>query len=232
MDRASRALAEMRYFEAERQCARALDRAYRSRDYERMARIVLPLQEARRQIRQLATDSGWTGLVGSLEPDPLAAGAGCYLVQPPLIGADARILRELTRAAKVPALVLTREPLTRDGKWPVVAVGGVLTLRVRLDPPWPLTRDDASPTKDRPPGAPPVSWFEAAAEALGDEAIRRLRPDEPAAWQVDDLMEFLDAHPDHEKLHQRLDEACRRAACEPAPRGRRHRPRVDDPYSF
>jgi hypothetical protein len=71
-----------------------------------------------------------------------------------------------------------------------------------------------------------------AAEAMGDAAIARLRPEDPAAWRIDDLMEFLDAHPDHEKLHQRLADECRKAITEPLPEERRHRPIADDPYCF
>ena len=56
--------------------------------------------------------------------------------------------------------------------------------------------------------------------------------DEPAAWRVDDLINYLGAHPDHEKLHQRLEEACRKAMTEELPEGQRHRPMGDDPYSF
>lgn len=54
MEQASVALVERRYFEAERLALQALRKAHAARDYERMARIVLPLQEARRQKRDLA----------------------------------------------------------------------------------------------------------------------------------------------------------------------------------
>jgi len=236
MERASRALVATKYFEAERLAARALQRAHAANDFERMARIVLPLQEARRQKRQLAIDSGQRFLSGSMA---MAAGEmgiepGCYLFQPPVIAADARVFRELADAKGVPVLVITREPLTREGKWPVVAVG-VVSARARVSPPWPLERVEGTITKDNvkdgsePPGP---EWFEAAAEAMGDAAIARLKPEDPAAWRVDDLMEFLDAHPDHEKLHQRLAENCRKAMTEVLPEGRRRRPAADDPFSF
>lgn len=234
MERASRALETMDYFQAERLAAQALARAHRASDFERMARIVLPLQEARRQKRQLAVDSGHRFVVttpwrGSMVP-------GCYLFQPPLIAADARAFREAADSAQVPVLVITREPLTREGLWPVVAVGGDISIRTRVRPAVPLERVETVITRDRYDGVhfepPPVQWFEAAAEAIGDAAIARLKPEDPAAWRVDDLMEFLDAHPDHEKLHQRLEENCRQAMLEDLPEGRRHRPKVDDPFSF
>ena len=233
MDRASSALETTRYFEAERLAWNALRKAHAASDFERMARIALPLQEARRQKRQLAVDSGARYIVNTAwRGDPWP---GCYLYQPPLIAADARAFRETADRAQIPVLVVTREPLTREGKWPVVAVGTV-SARARVDPPAPLERLDTGITRDRYNGSsfdpPTVQWFEMAAEAMGDAAIARLKPEDPAAWRVDDLMEFLDAHPDHEKLHQRLADECRKAMTEPLPEERRHRPVADDPYCF
>jgi hypothetical protein len=233
MERASAALEATRYFEAERLASTALRRAHAASDFERMARIVLPLQEARRQKRQLAVDSGGRYIVSTSWRGDMAP--GCYLFQPPQIGADARAFREAADAHQVPVFVVTREPLTRDGKWPVVAVG-VVSVRTRVDPPIPLERIETTITRDRYDGVtyepPPAPWFEAAAEAMGDAAIAKLKPEDPAAWRVDDLIEFLDAHPDHEKLHQRLADNCRLAMNEDLPEGRRHRPKVEDPFSF
>lgn len=235
MERASVALEKTRYFEAERFCKEALNKAYAASDFERMARIVLPLQEARRQKRQLAIDCGRAIVLG--ESDMMMAlvqdiPAGCYLFQPPLIGLDARNFREEADARGVPTLVLCREPMTRDGKWPLVAVGQV-PIRTRVDPPFKLERVDTGITKDGYTGTPPPrgEWFEAAAEALGDAAIARLKMDEPATWRVDDLMVNLSVHPDHEKLHQRLEEACRQAVFENLPEDQRHRPAAD-PFAF
>lgn len=234
MERASAALVATKYFEATRLASTALSRAHAASDFERMARITLPLQEARRQIREQAVDTGFSFILAKLSQIPETPEPGCYLFQPPLIGADAKAFREASLAQGIPVLVITREPLTREGKWPVVSVGTV-SVRTRIDPPVPLERIETTVCKDSyGPGSEPPSarWFVAAEEALGDSAIARLKPEDPAAWRVDDLMEFLDAHPDHEKLHQRLAENCRQAMKEDLPEGRRHRPTVDDPYSF
>ena len=119
--------------------------------------------------------------------------------------------------------------------YPVVAVNGTVSVRTRVDPPVKLERVETVITRDAIDEAsepPPVSWFENAAESLGDAALARLKADEPAAWRVDDLMGYLDCHPDHEKLHQRLADECRSAMTQPLPEGRRHRPLLDDPFSF
>ncbi len=236
MERASVALEKTRYFEAERFSKEALNKSYAASHFERMARIILPLQEARRQKRQLAVDSGRAVVLG--DSDMMMAMVqdilpGCYLFQPPLIGLDARNFREEADARGVPTLVLCREPMTKECKWPLVAVGQA-AIRTRVDPPFALERVEKSTTKDGYAGSPPPSaaWFESAAEALGDAAIAKLRLDEPATWRVDDLMQYLSVHPDHEKLHQRLEEACRLAALENLPEEQRHRPPVTDHFGF
>jgi hypothetical protein len=241
MERASVALEATRYFDAERAARTALSRAHHAGDYERMARIVLPLQEARRQKRQLAVDASFLGreargvtVIESRRAVPNAPAPGCYLFQPPLLGVDARAFRDAADAAETPIFILTREPLARDGLWPIVSVGPVV-LRTKVHPPCPVQRVEAATARDdfAPAHAARISreWFEASAETLGDSAIRRLSAADPAAWRVDDALEFLEALPDHEKLHQSLAAACLQAMREPAPTMPRRRG-VDDPFSF
>lgn len=221
MDRASLSLADAAYFDAEAMCLKALRRARAADDFERVSRIALPLQEARRQKRQLAVDSG-VRIVLDRMPRVNDLVAGCYLVQPAMIGLEARDLRLALDGKKIPALIVCREPMTRLGQWPVVAVSGgsmmeVVSVRTRIAPPPGIQPAPDVPTRDTFSDAPPASWFESAAEAIGDEAIGRIVAGDPAAWRVDDLLLYLDAHPDHEKLHQRLHEHARAAMNEPIP---------------
>lgn len=233
MERASTALAKTSYFECERLCLRALESAWRARDFERMARICLPLQEARRLIRQQAADAAAAGGVHVLtkpEEFPSHPRPGLYLVQAPLIGADARRLRELLWRKQVPSLVLAREPMTSARKWPIVAVGET-AYRVHVEPPPGVEWTGQGVRRDRGDAPPPVDWFQGAAEALGDAAFATVDPKLPAIWRVEDILRALDAFPDHEKLHQHLADACRAAEREPVPAG--PRPRVDKyPHSF
>ena len=235
MERASVALEATEYFEAERLAAQALQRAHQAGDFEAMTRILLPLQEARRQKRQAAVECGNRFVVSDLRTvDDIRP--GCYMIQPPLLGVDARSFRETADGMRVPVLAIAREPLTRESKWPVVAVGDGISLRVRIEPPYAVTRIEASKTKDESgmPGAPAPSreWFEFAEEAIGDAGLLKLKADEPAAWRVDDLVRFVDAHPSHEKLHQRLAQECLAALRENIPEEQRHRPPMSDPFGF
>ena len=198
MTKAQQALARNHWFEAERMCTRALDMARNEGDFNLMARIVLPLQEARRQRMQLALDSKKIVIVDEPSVEERKIEAKCYLVQPPLVGADARRMRLLALEREIPAMFLCREPKTQLGLCPVVAIGQV-TVRTRIDPP-------------RKWDKPDLAWYVAACEQLGDAAIETLDRTAEPARQVDALLERLDAVPDHEKLHQVFAEVCKEAA--------------------
>jgi hypothetical protein len=227
MERASEALMSMRYFEAERLASRGLASALAKGDFGRIARITLPLQEARRQIRQLACDACPELITGVLEDFPRRPlSSGCYLAQPPLTAMDARSIRRQAWDRDSCAILMTREPLTRDGLWPIAAVGvGELTVttRIKVTPPVEVTPQAGIPTRDVYTRLPGIRWFEATLEALGDRAIASLPTGDPPAHRVMDLIERLDACPEHEKLHQALAAECRRAADAPEPRLPRRR---------
>lgn len=198
MTKAQQALSRSHWFEAERLCARALDIARNEGDFNMMARIVLPLQEARRQRMQIAFDSKKIVILDEPVAEERALEAKCYLIQPPLVGADARRLRLAALEHEIPAIFLCREPKTQVGLCPVVAIGQV-TVRTRIDPPKKWEKPD-------------LAWFIQACEKLGDAAIETLDRTAEPARQVDALLERLDAVPDHEKIHQALAEICKEAA--------------------
>lgn len=230
MERACLHIAAAEYFEAERLCVGALRAARNALDFERMARIVLPLQEARRQKRVSAFDAGMVAVVRTRQDLPKPMPAGCYLVMPPMIGRDGTSLRETLNRRSTPASVLTREPLTRTGRWPIVGVGPMV-IRVQVDPPWPIERVEGSVSKDNDTRLPPVEWFARTSEGLGDAAIAALAPGDHPHYRVDDLLDFLEAHPEHEKLHQELERASRAAIGTPEPIMPRRRG-LEDPHSF
>lgn len=224
MERASEALAAADYFKVEKLTLDALGKARRAGDYDIMSRIVMPLLESRRQLRHEACDAGIVMVLSSMPRSGKDLAPGMYLVQPPLIGSEAKAIREMSRAAKVPVLIVCREPATKSGQWPIVAVGSggltdTLSLRVKVDPP-------------SDPANPDAAWMVAASEAIGDAGIARVKQSDPAAWRAEDLFDALDAAPDHEKLHQHLAEACAQAAREPLPKTPRRRALHDLPHSF
>lgn len=210
MEKASAALVARQYFDVERQCVEAMSLAHHHLDFERMARICRPLQEARRLKRQLAIDADQFFVVDGEMPAKIEP--GCYLVRPPRVGLDGRMLREMADQAGVPVIVLVREPLTRTGLWPLVALGPV-TIRAYIDPPKPSAKKKAkkkTAAVDEDPDrvVPGIEWFLLAGEQIGDAAIASIEPTRSPLSRVEDLWLRLQAHPDHEKLHQALAEAC------------------------
>jgi hypothetical protein len=236
MERASEALVTTSYFAAEKHALKALERAFAAQDFERAARICMPLQEARRQKRHEAVDTAMTFMLRTLPARGHDLAPGCYLLTPPLIGLEGQTLRSMADRKKVPMLVLCKEPTAASGKWPLVGVSGSdresLVIRFQVPPP--------EGFEDMPPmgpgeniaAGPTTQWFLSTVEALGDAAIAKVDRKLPPDYRALDLFEFLKAVPDHEKLHQALEAACREATVtKPSDRPRR-RAVIDDPFSF
>ena len=195
---AEAALRRARWFEAERCALKGLEMARRAEEFELMASICLPLQEARRQRLQLALDAKKITVLSEGVVEEMKVQPGCYIVEPPLVGADARRLRLAALRDEVPVAVLCREPINRMGQCPIVAIGGV-TVRTRIPP----AKNHEKPT---------LSWFANALEELGNFAIETVDAGHDLDKQIDDVLAKLDAHPDHEALHQTLMELCQEAA--------------------
>lgn len=206
MEAASEALANMRYFEAERLASKALADARQGADFDRMARIVLPLMEARRQRLQQAFDVGTVTCLDALDAETMDIQPGAYLVHPPAVGADARRLRLAALTREVPIAVLCCEPMSIVRLLPVVAIGLCGSVRTKIDPP-------------EDPDEPDVAWLARGIQELGDQILSDLDPELQVVRRVDALLDRLDAVPDHEGLHQALIEACHAA----------HRDAVENP---
>lgn len=213
-----------RVFEAEALARRDLDLAASMRQWDQIVRLSELLWVARRQILDRAIHGGHTALVENQASLAETPRAGCILVCPPLIGAEGRALRESAWGRGVPALVLTREPRTKDGHWPIVAVGRVSD-RARVDPPPGACVHPGTLTGDVCETPPPVSWFVRASQALGEAIRRRIERVEHPAWQVEDLADAIHAHPFDASLHEALVSAARDAARVPPPS--RTRPLAD-----
>lgn len=101
MEEASRRLAATDYLSCETLCEQALTLARKAGDFDRYSRILLPLQEARRQRRQTAFDAGvfWV----TARPDPLVRllethSRGCLMLpSPPFTPSDLATLRTEAR---------------------------------------------------------------------------------------------------------------------------------------
>lgn len=198
MDKASESLARTAYFEAERMAQKALGMARQENDFHRMTRIVMPLLEARRQRFQQALDLKKVVVLDGEVTEEMKIKPGCYLVQPPLVGADARRFRLSALHREIPVAVVCREPLTQLGLCPIVTIAPAGSIRTKIEPP-----------KD--PEHPDLAWFVMALEELGNFAIDSIDSALAPERRVDSLMSHLDGIPEHEGLHRCLEEACRAA---------------------
>ncbi len=128
MERASAALATGAYFECETLTSEALELAHLAKDWDRMARILMPLEEARRQKRLTAADTGKIHRIDSV--DELLAmdsiESGCWLLEPLIVGAHGREFRARADAQGVAVIVIVREPETQLGDWPLAMLGPVV----------------------------------------------------------------------------------------------------------
>ncbi|MHC4218193.1 MAG: hypothetical protein ACYSU7_07010 [Planctomycetota bacterium] len=194
--KAARTLGQGRFLQAERLAAQALELARDECEFERMATIVPTLYEARRQQLEAAAETGrMTILETPFTEEEVTIEPACYLVRPPLVGADARRFRLMAFSREVPVAVLCREPLARIGLCPVVALSGGATVRMKVDPPL-------------DPDAPDIDWFLDALEALGEAALEGVDPELEAVKRIDALLARIDAIPAHEGLHAWLEHAC------------------------
>lgn len=122
---------------------------------------------------------------------------GRYLLCPPgCVGIDGRTLKDLCEQKGIAALVLVREPATRSGHWPLVAVGPV-TVRARVDPPGAKAK-------------PSAEWCVAALDALAAAALETVVAVDPFEL-VDELVERVETLPECVALYDPLIDACAKA---------------------
>lgn len=183
------------WHEAEAIAGRILDEARTAEAFDVMVGAVRLLRSARQGRRAEAARSKGVRIIDEPFENDLDLGPGRYLVQPPLVGADARRLRAMGLQQKVSVLVLCREPLTNRGEWPVVAIGTGTTVRIRIDPP-------------RHPERPDRRWFDGTMRAMGNAALSKIDPTMPLMRRIGALAGCLDSVPEHDGLHDGLEAAC------------------------
>lgn len=198
IDKAEVSLSRSAIFECERMGLKALSMARNQDDFERMIRIAQLLLDARQQRLDSVLKRGKVIIFEGPITESVKVKPGCYLVQPPQVGADARRLRLAAFQNEIPVAVLCREPITGIKLCPIVAICPGTTLRTKIDPP-------------KNPEKPDIKWFAAALEALGEWAIDGIDPGVELTRRIDAVTEHLDALPEHIGLHETLIDLCREA---------------------
>lgn len=219
MEEASRALVAMEYLRCERLCLAALADAREQQDWVDYARILLPLQEVRRQRRMIASEG--TQRLGSstLTGEPLSwlkeMGCGSLVLTAPHGVVEARLLVQAIDADQLHAEILLVEGALDGAHWCLRSfTGPPMTVQRPAPPPawrerwlWPGESFEAE--NDPLRSQTPSDWVLSASEALGDAAIAAVTAPLGSLERIVELEAMLAVVPDHEKLHQRLGEAAR-----------------------
>lgn len=211
METASQALAQLQYARCETLCLEALAHARLANDWVMAQRVLLPLQEARRQLRQAAIDgAAQLGVKEKATPlDAVVSGwsAGVLVLTWPYTASDAAALELQLREAHRPIEVLFADNHAESESWTISTYVGP---RVSVEVPAPKPDWVGRPVQVlgmKPPT--PAHWFMKANEALGDAAIQSITSKPGTIEYFDDMGEALSAVGDHEILHQRLADAAR-----------------------
>ena len=221
MERASQALVRMDYLSAEAQCLDALRRAREAEQWAYYARILLPLQEARRQRRMIAAE-GTIRLGTRHQPAAITdwlrdLDAGCLVLTQPATADQARALESEARRTQRYVELLLADNAPDADRWTLRAFRGPAVTCTLAAPPaaW---RDAWLQPGERPdPGADaaldahytPADWFIDATEALGDAALQQVQHPRGSAQRISELEQMLEVITDHEYLHQYLADAAR-----------------------
>ena len=211
MESASQALADLDYPRCEAACLDALAQAREAGDWAYYRRIVLPLQEARRQKRQAALD-GPIHLGTDDKPNDLSellppAEAGCVVLTGPCTSEDAAQLEQCA-AEQGKAVEVLFADLTDDTSiWTIRSFHGPAVHADRPAPPedwqsrWITVQSSGPPT--------PGHWFMQASEALGNAGLAAIENPVGSVERVTEIEGVLLAAGDHELLHQALANAAR-----------------------
>lgn len=237
MELASDALARMDYLTCEVKCLQALVLARREQDWDSYSRILLPLQESRRQRRMIAAEAiirlGSTDLPADPESWLIALPEGCIVVTHPHTLEDAKLLRDTAWRRRLYVEVLYADNPASDPIWKLTTFDGPSATCYKPAPPaawidrW-LSHSASAPGSSPAPGSSesadsagprlqlstsPADWFLDAAEALGDATLElaQAHPYASPAEKVDALRRCLDSVTDHEIIHQELASAARTA---------------------
>lgn len=206
IQRVREALSAEMFFDAERIAVTSMQDAHTLGDYAQMAQLSEVLREARRGKLDAAVSAAGdhVEVIETVLDEEPEVKPGISLVQPPLVGADARRLRLIALSKEIPALIMCREPTTQLGLCPVVLVGRGCTVRVKVTPP-------SNPDK------PDAQWLLSALEALGEAAAEMVNPDAVPTRRVEHLLTLVETVPEAMELYDVLAAACLDAHAEQQP---------------
>ncbi len=218
MEEASVALSRMDYLTCEMHCLHALSLARQAEDWPYYRRILMPLQECRRQRRMIAAEGkvrlGTSTLSGPIESILSDIQYGCVVVSHPHTPDDAKQLITAARQQHRHIEVLFTNNHSDGDLWKISAFGELSFHIERPAPPaiWRENyRDGGDKYVSTGSSAPKIQssctiadWFIDTSELLGDAGINHADQQSQPMARLIALEKCIDIVTDHEKLHQRL----------------------------
>ena len=183
------------WFKAESNAIVAIDSARASDNWEVLATEIDCLLRARLERTKAAHNGKRVQLIQNTEEVETIRVGGRYLVQPPLVAKDAALLDNALKMGGVSGVVACREPVTKLGLCPVVALGSGVTVRIRVEEP-------------KNPKKPTCTWFDHALEELGDHVVEQLNEISTVQRQLDYLLAHFSAIPTHVGAYRAAIERC------------------------
>lgn len=221
MEDAGVALAQMDYLTCEKLCLQALAAARKQKNWALYGRILMPLQETRRQRRMIAAEGtirlGTTSLDGSPEQWLEQCESGAIIVTHPHSVEHAAKLANLAQERRQYVEVLFADNDAGSPQWNLCSFNGPNTICIIDAPPsvwidaW-LSSENvpSTPTPAEPSalatGINPGTWFIDATEQLGDAALLNVADRSADENLIQALEESLLVVADHELLHQKLSD--------------------------
>ncbi|MFW6061023.1 MAG: hypothetical protein ACODAQ_12655, partial [Phycisphaeraceae bacterium] len=207
MERASEALARMDYLTAESLCLEALQAARAAREWSYYARILLPLQEARRQRRMIAAEGvirlGTARLSRPADDWLDSIDTGCLVVTHPHTAGDARTVEQAARRQRRYIEVLFADNAPTAETWTIRAHAGP-DVRCDVSAPPATWQDTWLPLGEQPEveqehdspredavAFTPADWFIDATEALGDAALAQVAAEPGEVARIEQLEAML-----------------------------------------
>jgi hypothetical protein len=211
MEAASQALAELDYARCESLCVDALRQARDASDWVMYQRVLLPLQEARRQRRQAALDGPICLGTPSEQPDFATQikdiEQGCIVLTWPTTSTEVVAIAALAKQNKQPIELLYADNAVDSATWRITSFAGP---GLSVDLPAPKKEwigQWIDPSSIDPPT--PAHWFMQASEALGNAALAAIEAMPATREHLQALEAALACVDDHEILHQRLAAAAK-----------------------
>ncbi len=167
-------------FTNEKKSISAVDQARSAQDWKTLSKAIHDLSDSRQALAKLAKNGRRVQVIESIEDADSIKEAGRFLVRPPLVGRDASLIHHALKEKGVASLIVCREPTTKLGLCPIVALGSGVTVRVQVDEP----KNNDKPT---------CAWFDHAIDELGAHVVEEAEKQEGGERRLDFLLAHLPA---------------------------------------